>query len=78
VDRLRRWVSEGVDIFKALGGDAAAWKACLKRGAIPRQLDLVLEHLEVLAHAKESAAAVGVCPGPFRPVARQADLVTIA
>src|SRR3954454_4928553 len=46
VARLRRWLDEGADIFEALGGGAAAWRACRARGAGLRRLDLVLEHME--------------------------------
>jgi hypothetical protein len=47
VARLRRWLDEGADIFKALGGGEAAWKVCQKRSAGLRRLDIVLEHMEV-------------------------------
>src|SRR3954452_25485922 len=46
VTRLRRWLDEGADIFKALDGGAAAWQACRARGAGLRRLDLVLEHMK--------------------------------
>jgi hypothetical protein len=62
VARLRRWLDEGADIFEALGGGAAAWQACRARGAGLRRLDLVLEHLEVLAHARETTGL----PAPAR------------
>src|SRR3954470_13529882 len=39
----------------ASGGSETGWKACRKRGARLRGLDQVLEHLEVLMHAKEVA-----------------------
>ena len=54
VDRLRRWLEEGADIFRALDGGAAAWRAYHERGAALRRLDLVLEHMEVMAHARDA------------------------
>jgi hypothetical protein len=55
VDRLRRWLADGAETFRALGGGEAAFKACRSRGPTLRKLDIVLEHLEVLIHARDAA-----------------------
>jgi hypothetical protein len=36
------------------GLSTAAWRAYHERGAALRRLDLVLEHMEVMAHARDA------------------------